>query len=436
MMPFIRPGSQVAANRLEWWDSEQALSCLPADCSLLLNRTNPARIATMNAESDDPKQSQQPASASVHLQDAVARHVEQTVHGAVSGGGKGDSAQVPVASISVHDGVVKEIRQTVNMVNVLAGDLEDWPSYMARNVSRPLRTRYVLVACGREILAYDPSGAGQATLPAKVYRLPAEMGSARSVRVARLDRRLVFVAGARKGVVLFDAASAEAWLYPFPTTTMHGANSVAVLGHHLYATHSDLGLLRWPVAGGDAALLLPEICGQGCRALQATAEGWLLLCAGHSVRRFNCAKGISEVLSYSAGTGQVLTGVVEDDKHLYGTTHAGLLVRWDKEMPGMEPAILKRLGRTLYDLAWMNSAPGRRLVLSAKDDAVHLVRLGKGAWTAQFPAPPGVTLRYARAADDYIVAVDSDRSRLFIWPAREEPRPARCLATPRLDMPK
>lgn len=362
--------------------------------------------------------------ASISLTDSVAAKIEQKVSGSDSpfSGTTDQAGHDALASINIRDSVVKELHQTVN-INILGGDVEDLRSYMARNVHRRTKTRYIFVACGREIRAYDPFRVNQGGAPDRIYRLPDAMGSARSVRLARVQDRPHVLIGAQVGVVLFDLETAEAQVYPFSRATQHGANSVAVLGEFIYASHSDFGLSRWPLAGGAASRVLPDILKEGCRGVQVGEAGQLLVCTGDAVCRLDTTCSKSSLRLFQAPAGDPLVGAAQHGQHVYAATASGKLFQWEKEMPGSQPRLYARPGVKLYDLSLTPVAGGFSLVPSARDGRVHVVRPGTRISTTHHHAPDGVILRFARASDDLVVAVDAAGTRLYLWDSDQTANP-------------
>jgi hypothetical protein len=354
--------------------------------------------------------------ASISLADSVAANIEQKVSGSDSPFSEttDQAGHAALASINISDAVVKELHQTVN-VNILGGDVEDLPSFLARNVHRRTKTRYVFVACGREIRAYDPFRVNQGGAPDHIYRLPDSMGSARSVRLARVQDRPHVLIGAQVGVVLFDLETAAAQVYPFPRATQHGANSVAILGEFIYASHSDFGLSRWPLGGGVAAPVLPDILKEGCRGVQVGETGQLLVCTGDAVFGLDATCSKSGLRLFQAPEGDPLVGTVQHGQHVYAATSSGRILQWDKEIPSSQPCTCARLSVKLYDLSLTPIAGRFRLVPSARDGKVHIVRLGTSISTTHHHAPDGVILRFARATDDLVVAVNAAGTRLYLW---------------------
>jgi hypothetical protein len=231
-------------------------------------------------------------------------------------------------------------------------------------------------------------------------------------------------------VALFEVESAEARLYEIPGATQHGANAVTVREGRIYASHSDLGLLSWPLNGGQAASVFPEYFAPACRSAQTVEDGGLLVCAREGLYRFAPRTSGLPPRLYPAPPDQSLVAAAQQGEHLYAATVDGLLLRWERDSPGAPPAILIRRAVKTYDLTLVHTGKRHRLVLSSREAHVRIVRPGPPATTTHYHAPKGVILRFARAADDVVVAVDAACARLYLWEPPNTESPRHCLVMP------
>jgi hypothetical protein len=388
--------------------------------------------------------------ASIKLTDSVAKNINQEAAGCGGGAVVAENAVVgcinqkvtspgsperdhtgieavrELAHIEVKDGVVKEINQTVN---VIVGDAESVEAILGHKAARLLKARLVFVACGRQIRAYHAEPHHFSDKPAAVYSLPDSMGSARSVRLATIDDRLFILAGARRGVVLFDQISAEAQVYPLPRTSEHGANAVTVHDRCVYATHSDFGLLRWPLGGGEASSLFPEVFGKAktVRAVQADTHGNLLLCADATAYRIETACNQPRLLRYPTDNPSPLVGVVECGNQVYAASEDGRIYHWQKSLPNTHGTRFVQLPNKTYGLSLVQRSDGPHLVLPAKYHCISLVRLTPPRATIQYHTPAGTTLRFGRAASDLVVATDANCLALHYWNALAPDHPNHCI---------
>jgi len=367
-----------------------------------------------------------PGGAAVSLKDSVARRIQQELAGDAEAGEtpSGIEALRGLAGINVKDGVVKEIRQEVH---VHLGGAESVEALLGQRGAGRLKARMVYVACGREIRAYNPASRFSQSDPANVYTLPDAMGGARSVRLLKVGDSLWILAGARCGVVAFDAQSGQARVYPFPDASRAGANSATVLGEFVYATHSGLGLLRWPLGGGDATPLFLDVFRGAAtvRGVHATSKGQLLLCADASVYRVSPDEPGARPVPFAAPGVKELVGAVEHGPHLYAASLDGQVLRWPADIPGRPDTTLATLGPRVYCISLAQMADGPHLVLGTKSPSVTLVKLAAPHSRAEYHTAGGVAARWARAASDLLVATDGDGMRLFFWTPIAPERPDR-----------
>ena len=382
-----------------------------------------ARIMLENAVAKTVSQDAAgPGGASIEAADSVVGRIEQKADA-----GAGLEALRGAVKVEVKDGVVKEIRQEVH---VHLGGAQAFDALFGGRGARGLKARLVYAACGREIRAYNPASEFHETRPVNTYSLPGEMGSARSVRLAKEGQRLWVLAGARCGVVAFRSESGDARVYPFPTATRLGANAATIHGGYVYATHSNLGLLRWPAEGGDAVELFPGIFGPAefVRAAQANQQGQLILCAAASVYRIDTSDPDARPARYDAPGAEPLVGVVECGPVLFAASQDGQIFRWHAAIPGTPDHRLAGKGPKTYSLTLAQFPDGPRLVVGAKQGFLRTIKLDGQEATVDYRTSGGVAIRWARAAADLAVASDAGRTRLFFWRTDEVHRPT--LAVP------
>ena len=385
------------------------------------------------------------AAGGIEVRDAAVKEVRQEVTGAGGGISVADSAVGKItqevnaevgideasveavrglASINVTEGVVKEIHQ---VVNVYMGAGQSLDAVFGASAARGLRSRLVYVACGREIRAFRPDRGGPGADAVGVYSLPETMGSARSVRLVKAGDRLMVLAGARLGVVAFDTRTADAMVYAFPGETRYGANAATVYDDHLYATHSDFGLLCWPIDGGEATSIRPEMFEDAAtvRGVQVSLRGELLICAGPSVYGIDVSHADARPVEYSSPGKQRLVGAVECGEHVYAAASDGKVLRWDADMPHHSGAVIADVQCKTYCLSLVQMPGGPHLVLGTKSGHVRLIRLVGPQAVVDYHTPGGASIRWARAAPDLLVASDSGGARLFFWRPGETAHPSR-----------
>ena len=392
--------------------------------------TNSANIDVQNAAAREIEQNVAGGPASVEAVDAVVGRIEQKVAGVPSPDEtpSGIEALQNFAAINVRDGVVKEIRQELHLH---LGDAECVEALLGQTAARQLKARLVFVACGRKVLAYNPNSATDA--PANSYVLPADMGSVRSVRVSTMGGRLLILAGARCGVVAFEQETGKAQVFGLPSSTRFGANAATAHDDHLYATHSDFGLLRWPLAGGEPTSLFPDIfeAASAVRGVRTDLHGQLLLCADSSVYSIDTGSADARPAQYRAPDAGSLVGAVECGGYLYAASRDGQILRWDKKMPGPPDMAIANMRCSTYCLSLVQMREGPHLVIGAKVGHLRLIKLAPPQATYQYCITGGSVARWTRGAPDLLVATDRSCGRLFFWAPDDVHRPVREITVPK-----
>lgn len=365
--------------------------------------------------------------ASLTARDSVIRSVTQHASGNAPGmlrdsSDSGAEEVGSLASINLGESVVKSVVQNVS-VNLVGA--EDVAALLDLGAARALRTVRVFVACGPRILAYDPNPDHGRKGPIQEFQLPAHIGGARSVRLAKQGDRLMVLCGAHGGVVAFDAEGADARVYPLPRRTRHAVNASAIRGEHLYATHSDFGLLRWPLEGGEPEALFPEVleAANTVRGVKASLEGELLVCAGRDAYRIKVREPDARPIPYRGSPGSELIDAVECGEYVFAASLDGRILRWSKSLAGKYEMVLGNLDTKVYSLSLAQMDSGPHLVVGTKSDSVHLIRLVPPQATVRYRTR-GARVRWARGASDLIVATDRSCQRLFFWHPRKPHRPA------------
>lgn len=278
------------------------------------------------------------------------------------------------------------------------------------------RTHRILCAAGREILAFEP----RETRPAEVHALGAgDLGMLRSVQCARQGSRRVLVAGAQFGVYLLEAGRPVApFRIPGAGDKRGGVNAAAVLDGHLFATHSDYGLLQWPLEGGEARFVRPDLTAgkKTVRGVQTGPLGRLLFAADAEIYSFlpGTLEGPPTVF---AGASDSITALVATERSLFAGTAAGDVLRWEFEAPGEPPTReIARRPDPVFMVKTCSVAGLPRLLVGWKGYGL----LAKALETeTEVSYPCETRVRWVDGASDFLYGVDRDGRRLFAWEAAD-----------------
>jgi len=406
---------------------EDAWQICPFCTARLQNGEPGARVVLSDSVAREVTQVGAGTAGEAMISDSTVGRISQEVH--VDGAAEDLAVEAvrELASVAITDSVVKEVHQVVNLY---MGSGQSLDSVFGARGARGLRSKRIYAACGREILVFRiaDGDAGRAS-PAGVYSLPDSMGSVRSVRLAKAGDRLMILAGARLGVVAFDARTSEAMVYAFPCDTRYGANAALIYGEHLYATHSDFGLLRWPIGGGESTSIHPEVFETAAtvRALQVNLRGEMLVCAGNCVYGIDVSNPDTCPVEYRCPGKQRLVGSLECGEHVYAAASDGKILRWDADMPHHSGAVIADMQCKTYCLSLVQMADGPHLVLGTKSGYVRLIRLVGPQAVVDYHTPGGASIRWAKAAPDLLVASDADGERLFFWHSDDTTRPSQTI---------
>ena len=284
---------------------------------------------------------------------------------------------------------------------------------------KPLRcTEAVLVVSGDEVLRFDPADLSK---PVQRQALPNGAGPLRSVCIAGEDGSILI--GARNGVHLIDKDGAEVRTYLFDDRPdlRGGVNSAVLFNGHIYATHSEVGLIQWPIdAPGEHRLCLEEIT-ESSRAvrdirLDQTQRLWLGVdqCVigwrpGDDAPPIRLAAPC-EVTAMLPARGDVAAGLKD-----------GSVLRWLAGDPAQVQTIRPATGDPVRSLAWLSGGGVGRLLIGDGRPHLDLHVLGD-SYHGEYRC--GQNLRWGFAAEDLVVGVNDRRDQLFAWHADDPETPA------------
>ena len=277
------------------------------------------------------------------------------------------------------------------------------------------RTRRLLCAAGRRILAFRPGKPA----PAEVRDFGAELGMVRSVRILDGEGGPVLAAGAQFGVWLEPAAGGDrrAFRIPGAGANRGGVNSAAAFGAFLYASHSDFGLVRWPLADPGKGEIVRRDLTRGrdtCRAVQCGPLDRLVFAAGNDVLSL-LPESLEGTPSVFPGPGEAVTSVALTKRSLFAGTAGGEVLRWDLAAPDAAPRreIAKRPDPVfMVKVCAFAGAP--HLLVGSQGFAVVAKALES---EAEISYPCDLPVRWVDGASDFLYGVERDGRRIFAWEA-------------------
>ncbi len=290
------------------------------------------------------------------------------------------------------------------------------------------RTAAILVVAGSNLLWFDPLSPRE---PARKLRLPEAAGALRSVRIVddRGIRRILV--GARLGVHVLDASGDVERTLTFPDKPelRGGVNAATLLNGRVFATHSEVGLLQWPLDGSgpvEACLSALTEGAHAVRDIQTDAAGRLWLAIDDLIVGWSPSREASEsALSASAE----ITSLVVADGYAYAGLKNGAIVRWLIGGPRELETVRQHTGGPVRSIAWMAGGGVPRLLIGDDRPQLELLVLGdsyQGAYRSLH------NLRWGFASDDFVVGVNDRRDHIFCWRPDDPTLPVTSIAVSRL----
>ncbi len=287
----------------------------------------------------------------------------------------------------------------------------------------------VFVAAGSEIIVFDPSSPNE---PKARLDLSSAAGPLRSLRVSHESGRAVLLVGARSGVHVVEIGDKpvlqRTYLLTEPPPLRHGFNAAALVGDHLFATHSEAGLVRWAVteAAGHVQCLGDVTKGaKTVRDVQADKSGRLWFSVDRRV--VSWVPGAEAAATALAAPAQV-DAVILADNLIYAGLADGTVLCRPTDGPG-EPATVRRSDRPVQSLAWLAGGGAPRLLIAEGRPHLDLQVIGD-AYRVEYRCRWDV--HWGFAAEDWIIGVSASRDQLIIWRIDLPEEPAAMISIGRL----
>lgn len=284
--------------------------------------------------------------------------------------------------------------------------------------SDTLATQWVVVACGGELLFYDPAS-GDA--PARSMTLSGEVGPVRSVQSRRGPDGVVrLLVGAARGVYEVGAESkgpAVVFSIDESIEVRGGVNSVAVVGDCVLASHSEVGLICWDRKSPTEPTLLLEDRTRNAKAVRnvQVQNGRIYVSVDGAVLVAEADNPTEAALRTYAGppsADRLITALCPGPDGLYAGNADGQILRWPLE--GGEATIIHSgSGRPAESIHLLTAGGITRLFFTDTTLAVHARVIGD-TFTCRYEAG-GQTLRRLEVAPDLLVATNEVRDRLIHW---------------------
>ncbi len=271
------------------------------------------------------------------------------------------------------------------------------------------KTGAVLVVAGEDVLSLDPCSPDK---PMARRSLPTALGPLRSVRTTTTSGGAAWLVGSRKGVHLVTPGDVQSYAFESDRELRGGVNAAMMAKDHLFATHSEVGLVRWPrVESGPFELLLKEPL-SGCKSIrdvQMDGAGRVWLAADRKVLGLTGDSG--EIAAMLEAPANVTAMLVADESVIAGLAD-GRIVRWLFGAYDRYETLRHASGRSVESLAWLEGGGAARLLVGDRQPHLEMLVLGD-AFSVEYRC--GQPVRWGHAAADWVVGVNDRRDQLILW---------------------
>ncbi len=276
-------------------------------------------------------------------------------------------------------------------------------------------TRRLLAASGGKVLAFDPSRPGQA--PAESYDLAGlGLGMARSVRTDRVDGAPCVLAGGQFGLSLMceaDGFAPRVFRIPGAGENKGGVNSALVAGRSVFAAHSEFGIIRWPIEGGEGKPARADLTSgeNTVRGLRRGDDDTFYFAAGANVYSF-ISPDLEGTPTCYEGADSAVTALWVTRAAVFAGTKSGELFRWKIGEPrgpqreiqkGVDPVYM--IKTALVD--------GRPCLLVGWKGYGVLAKVLETDSQVQFLSD--ARIRWVDGESDYVFGVDREGRRILVW---------------------
>ncbi len=295
----------------------------------------------------------------------------------------------------------------------------------ANRAARP--TSAVLAIAGDDVLMFDPANPKQ---PSKRISLAGPLGGLRSAQAVKTAERDEIIIGAGRGLHRI-APSGEilgSLAVAGDASARGGFNAMAVSGAHVYATHSELGLWRWPHSGeGAGEKCLSELTdgAKTIRGIQSDIQNRLWLAIDDSIVAWRPDAANSTMRWKFPGN---VTALLAADDALFIALADGRVLH----RPHLDDDSQERIfgpGGSIDSLAWSPGGGMPRLIVANGAQQVHMLVIGDASRT-EYRAPVGI--RSITATEDYIAGITHARDQVALWRMETPEEPAALIPVSRI----
>lgn len=299
------------------------------------------------------------------------------------------------------------------------------------------KTREVAIVSGQELLLFQPA---DFETPVRRLTLPDTLGPLRSVSVDvhSLEADLAMV-GARLGVYLVDlhtgdvVDSLSAGEIELTAEIKGGVNAAAMSDDHVWATHSELGVLAWPrrMFNPPVERLFPEITAGADTVRSARfAEGYLWFAVDEEIWAWPQGAESGAKPTHYPGSGARISALEVAGGMVYAGNLHGQIIAWQIGDPESARVLRGTTGSPVESIELLDGGAIDHLVVADRGNALQAIVVDD-SYIRRYESG-STPVRRAAVADDLFVAMNDNRDRLLAWDPRKPAEPSAMLIVPHL----
>ncbi len=295
------------------------------------------------------------------------------------------------------------------------------------------QTQWVAVAAGDALLFFDPQ---HPEVPDRRCKIAGDAGPVRSIQAVRDDSgNSVLLLGAATGIYRWPVDRTETeltFLVDGASEVRGGFNAATIVGHRVFASHSELGLCEWKTTEPKSARSLFESMTREAKTVRGVEflDGDLYCSVDDRVIRWP-ADGTDDKPSHIyTGSMTTITALCPTSHGLFAGNGDGDILHWPAGRNSKPERLHTGLQRAAESV-WVLSSHGvDRLVYADTSLHVHSRVLGDN-YSCRYEAG-GQTLRRVEVASDLLVATNDLRDRLIYWKPSQPSQPSSIVSVSRL----
>jgi len=295
------------------------------------------------------------------------------------------------------------------------------------------QTQWIVVACGEELLFYNPQQPAQ---PARRLPVTGSAGPIRSIQaLAAGDNILSLWLGAATGVyrLPIQGAEADVTLYVDHAPAVRGGfNAVAVVGDRVFASHSEIGLCEWSIDEPHGARPRFESMTKNAKVVRDVEhlDGRIHVAVDDRVLVFAADDPEDKAIRVLRGGSAALSAICPTTEGVFAGNADGDVLFWPAGDDAKPQRLHTGFGRAVESLWLLDTHGVRRIIYTDTSLAIH-ARVWGDSFACRYEAG-GQTLRRVEVAPDLLAATNDLRDRLILWSPGEPASPKTVLQVSRL----